>query len=123
MLPIARVIQVDTRGAVILQEGSPEVRHGINETKVVVVDLTCRTRQEIVVEYTFQTTQKQSLILRSMYVALSLWFNRLRLESLFPDWGLSSQSYLLHAFTSSPAICSFGFWKPKLLFRVSVDAI
>ena len=64
MLPVAKNIQVNTKGAVILSEESPEVRDLLSTSKFLVIHVFGRPKTAA--EYTFQDTSSRFLILQWM---------------------------------------------------------
>lgn len=67
-LPAPRVIHVDTRGAIILSEESPEVRLVAFTEAIMLTGTAHCPRLEIVVAFISQITTKLSPTLLSMYV-------------------------------------------------------
>jgi hypothetical protein len=119
-LPTAKVIQVDTRGAVILDEASPEVRAlSTYYYRTTLID--DMARPEIVEAFTCQTTLNLYHILRSTYALVSHYFVTVFISPT--GRRLPCQGSLFHPFTRSAvlSLCTCDRWKQ--LPRFDIDTL
>lgn len=117
-LPAAKVIQVDTRGAVILDEASPEVR-ALSAYCCQTTLIDDMTRPEIVEAFTCQTTLNLCHTLRSMYVLVSHHFVTVLISPT--GWRLPCQGSLFHPFTRSAVLSLRTCDRWKQLPRLDID--
>jgi hypothetical protein len=117
-LPAAKVIQVDTRGAVILDEASPEVRVlSAHYYQTMFID--DMSRPEIVDSFTCQTTLNPCHTLRSTYALVSHHFVTVFISPT--GRRLPCQGSLFHPFTRSAVLSLRTCDQWKQLPRFDID--